>query len=157
MEWKNTEKVLHEFGKSFVEYYQSLLLGDDKIATGDLFDSVKYIIEKENTSIEVCISLLEYWKYIERGRRSGTWPPIKKIEDWIIVKKINPYPYNGKIPTIKQLTYLISRKIYERGIEPNPLFKKTTDNMVELFKDELENAVTKDVTNNFNIIIKDIF
>lgn len=157
MNWKNTEKVLQDFGKSFVEYYQSLLLEEDKVTTGDLFNSVKYIINIDDNSIEVSISLLDYWKYIEHGRRSGTWPPIKKIEDWIIVKKINPYPYKGKIPTIKQLAYLISRKIYERGIEPNPLFKKTTDNMVELFKDELENAVTKDVTNNFNIIIKDTF
>lgn len=157
MNWKNTEKVLHEFGKSFVEYYQSLLLEEDKVASGDLFNSVKYIIDINDNSIEVSISLLEYWKYIEHGRRSGTYPPINKIENWIRVKNIKPYPYNGKLPTIKQLTYLISRKIYERGIEPNPLFKKTTDNIVELFKDELENAVTKDVTNNFNIIIKDIF
>ena len=157
MNWKNTEKVLNDFGKSFVEYYQSLLLEEDKVASGDLFNSVRYIIDINDNSIEVSISLLEYWKYIEHGRRSGTYPPIKKIEDWIIVKKINPYPYKGKIPTIKQLSYLISRKIYERGVEPNPLFKKTTDNIAELFKDELENAVTKDVTNNFNIIIKDIF
>lgn len=157
MEWINTEKVLQDFGKSFVEYYQSLLLEEDKVATGDLFNSVKYIIDINDNSIEVSISLLNYWKYIENGRKSGTWPPINKIENWIRVKNIKPYPYNGKLPTIKQLNYLISRKIYERGIEPNPLFKKTTDNIVELFKDELENAVTKDVIKEFDIIFNDTF
>lgn len=157
MNWKNTEKVLQDFGKSFVEYYQSLLLEEDKVASGDLFNSVKYIIDLNDNSIEVSISLLDYWKYIEHGSPIGTEVSLDKIENWIRVKKIKPYPYNGKLPTIKQLAELISRKIYEKGIEPNPLFKKTTDNMVELFKNELENAITKDVTNNFNIIIKDIF
>ena len=157
MNWKNTEKVLQDFGKSFVEYYQSLLLEEDKVASGDLFNSVKYIIDINDNSIEVSISLLDYWKYIEHGRKSGTWPPINQIENWIRVKNIKPYPYNGKLPTIKQLSYLISRKIYERGIEPNPLFKKTTDNIIDLFKNELENAVTKDVIKEFDIIFNDTF
>lgn len=57
----------------------------------------------------------DYWKYVEYGRPPGKYPPIGSIEKWISVKPIIPDSRFGKVPTTKQLAFMISRKISREG------------------------------------------
>ena len=53
------------------------------------------------------------------GHEAGIPPgePMRKaILDWIKVKPVTPRPdKHGRIPTLKQLAFLIARKIYDEG------------------------------------------
>lgn len=112
---------------NFVEQYKAGLdKADAKTSRRQLIDSVKGSINYDGKYVTVDISLQDYWKYVEYGRRPGKFPPVDKIREWIRVKPVLPRPMaNGKLPTENQLAFLISRSIAEKGIKPRPILKET--------------------------------
>lgn len=156
--FENLEKVLNDFGKFLVEEYKDNLILEDKNASDALYNSVKYIVDtKIKGRIEVNLSLLDYWKYIENGRKAGKWPPISAIQKWISIKPVIPRPMdNGKLPTEQQLAFLISRKIGLEGIEPQPLLKKSVDNVINSMMEFIAEAITEDLENEVNLIFSEV-
>lgn len=156
--FENLTRVLNDYGKFLVEEYKDNLILDNKNASDNLYNSVKYIVDTSTKGrFEVKISLLEYWKYIENGRRAGKFPPITAIKDWIKVKPVLPKPMsNGKLPTEQQLTYLISRKIALDGIKPNPILENSIKSITESMMEFIEEAVIQDIENEIEFIYKEV-
>ena len=154
----NLTRVFNDYGKFLVEEYKDNLILDNKNASDNLYNSVKYIVDTSTKGrFEVKISLLEYWKYIENGRRAGKFPPITAIKEWIKVKPVLPKPMsNGKLPTEQQLTYLISRKIALDGIKPNPILEKSIKSITESMMEFIEEAVIQDIENEIEFIYKEV-
>lgn len=156
-DFPNLTNVLNEYGTAIVENYKRALTDKNVNASFDLYNSVKYIVEKDNGRFEVNIELMEYWKYIEFGRKAGKFPPINKIAEWIKIKPILPRPMaNGKLPTAEQLTFLISRSIAENGIKPRPLLQDRVDNVNLVFWRDIEDAIVKDLGIQVEMIFKEI-
>lgn len=154
MQFTNTQKVLNDFGKYLVEEYKDALILNNVNASDNLYNSVRYILEANDKSISVSLNLADYYIYVENGRRAGKMPPVDKIERWIEVKPVLPTPSNnGRIPTVRQLAYLISRKIGLEGIKPKPLLRQSITNVWDVFEEYISEAITKDVENNINEII----
>lgn len=163
MEWKNTKLILDEFGKQFIDAYRSGLDAKNANASRDLYNSLNFEVKIGKQSINLDILLNDYWKYLEYGCK-GTetsypeayypahFPPTKAIEEWIKIKPVIPEQRNGKLPTQKQLAYLISRSIYQKGIEPRFIFRDAVDDVWEQLKDALNEAIEKDVENNIKEI-----
>lgn len=150
----NTLDVLNDFGKFLVEEYKDNLILNDAIASGSLYDSITYIIEDRGKSIEVKLSLNEYAKYIENGRKPGKFQPISAIKRWIEIKPVLPRPMsNGKLPTNEQLAFLIARKIGLEGIKPRPILQKSIDDVFEVMREFLEEALAKDIQEEFELIL----
>ena len=145
MEFTNVVQFLNDFGKELADKYKRNLVNDDAIDTSKLLNSIKYIFNNNNTSFEISMEMAEYWKYVESGRKSGKFPPISAIREWVKVKPVIPRPYNGKLPTENQLAFLIARSISKKGIRPRPIFNDTLDNVMRDFENGLEDAFTKDV------------
>ena len=62
------------------------------------------------------------------------------------MKPVLPRPMsNGKLPTEKQLAFLISRKIATVGIEPKPMLKKTLDQLNGYYIEMIKDAIAEDV------------
>lgn len=159
--FKHTIEVLNKYGQLLVEEYKSRLDSENITASSNLKNSVKYILNVNDADIELNLSLAHYWKYVDNGRKAGKWPPIDKIIEWIKVKPIIPDNRFGRLPTEKQLAYLIGRKIYEKGIEPkHTLHNSINDIMDTIFMDELEAAITQDIDEMVEVeilfLIKDI-
>lgn len=157
LKWENVSRVLNEFGREFVEVYRNRLASDNVNTTqASLSKSVRHYEVRGSNWIAIDIELLEYWKYVEYGRRAGKWPPLSAIEQWIRIKPIVPRAYGGKKPpTTKSLAYLIARKIGLEGIRPRPLFAKTLDSLMRSFDKALSEAVAQDVDGAIDIIIKE--
>lgn len=153
MEFKNVVQFLNDFGKELADKNQRNLVNDDAVASGKLLNSIKYIFKKNNTSFEISMEMAEYWKYVENGRKSGKFPPISAIREWVKVKQVMPRPYNGKLPTENQLAFLISRSIAKKGIRPRPIFNDSLDDAMNDFENGLEDAFTKDVENEMDKIM----
>lgn len=149
-EFKHTMKALNDFGQKIVENYKAELEACN-YQDGQLYRTLSYSVKMENSSWLISISLEEYWKYIEAGRRAGAkMPPVSAIENWIKVKQILPRPLtlkSGKsvVPTIPQLSFLIARKIGRDGIKPRPFFKQSFESAKREFLHIIEEAVLADI------------
>ena len=148
-EFKHTMKALTEFGQKIVDNYKAELQACN-YQDGQLYRTLSYSVKMDNSSWLISISLEEYWKYIEYGRRPGKMPPLDVIEKWIKVKQILPRPLtlkSGKsvVPTIPQLSFLIARKIGRDGIRPRPFFKQSFEDAKREFLSKIADAVQQDI------------
>lgn len=150
-DFKNTAKALAEFGQKIVDNYRAELEACN-YQDGQLYKTLKYSVKMDNSSWIISISLEDYWKYIENGRRAGAkMPPLDVIENWIRVKQIIPHPItlkSGKtvIPSVKQLSFLIARSISQNGIKPRPFFKQSFEAAKQEYLSKITEAVQKDIT-----------
>lgn len=133
---------------NLVETYKQLVINTNHYASGELVDTVKGRYTVNGGLYEISIDVASYWKYLEYGRGPGKMPPIDNIERWITVKSIVPTAINGKVPTTKQLAYLISRSIGEKGTKPHNLLQKAVDANV--------NSIIDAISERFNREIKEI-
>lgn len=152
--WNNTKKVLDTIGKQLVMRYRQALQDKDINTTEhSLSDSVKYEIDMGERWIEVNLSLLDYWKYIEYGTRPH-WAPKEPIERWISIKPLLPVPdRNGRLLTPKQQAYLVRRKIAQYGTEAKNVLSESLREVMDRFNEALEEAVTKDVSDSIDLIL----
>ena len=149
-DFRHTMKALNDFGQKIVDNYRAELEACN-YQDGQLYRTLSYSVKMgNNSSWLISISLEEYWKYIEYGRRPGKMPPLDVIEKWIDVKQIKPHSMtlkSGKtvIPTPPQLPFLIARSIGRRGIAPKPLFKKSFEAAKQQFMQVIKDAITQDI------------
>lgn len=149
-DFRHTMKALNDFGQKIVDNYKAELEACG-YQDGQLYRTLSYSVKMSNTSWLISISLEEYWKYIEAGRRAGAkMPPLDVIEKWINVRQIIPHSMtlkSGKtvIPSVKQLSFLIARSIGKRGIQPRPFFKQSFEEAKREFLHIIEEAILADI------------
>ena len=69
-----------------------------------------------------------------------------KIEDWIKRRKIAPYPTkDGRVPTRKQLSFLIARKIAREGFEGSGFLEKSLKEQEEYWEERISDAIYQDI------------
>ena len=143
----NTQNALDKFISDFISTYKSLLIRDNKQASGNLINSIKPLtIDFTSSKLTGSIKLAKYWKYVEYGRKPGDkFPPLKEILNWIKIKPVLPRPINGIKPTDKQLAFLISRKIARDGIKAGNQYSEALDLVWERNKDNISNAISLDL------------
>ena len=173
--WSHIHKVLNDFGKELVEVYIKNIEERGINASKNLANSVSYEIHVGDREMGVDISLADYWKYVEYGRKAGKFPPLDSIERWIEVKGIKPMTRtqssvkrwtqhqgeirknDGSIPGIKSLAYLIGRKIAKEGIQPRPILTTAVDEVFKRFDEALNEAVTQDIKTDVDTILEEIY
>lgn len=159
------QKVLHDYAKDARELYKYQISLGAKNASRKLIDSVNSQIFVNGRGYEICLKLQHYWKYIEGGRKgtqssppgaeyAAGFPPVGVLIRWIQVKPIIPKPdKDGKLPSPKQLAYLIGRKIEREGIEPFPALKTTQQELDKIYHDKLSAALGHDVSRYISKVI----
>lgn len=133
LEWLDIEElqaVLDDYGQEVRNLYQDNLIRNDRIASGDLLNSVNFIVERNGSKMEVFLDLAKYWKFMEQGvngteRDQGSPYSFKSkrvnvpaILNWIRVKPVIPKPDdNGRIPTPESLAYALATTIARKGLK----------------------------------------
>lgn len=153
--WEHLTEVLIKYAELLVNTYKSKLDNEGITASGKLRDSVHYQVQFGDTSIEVGLMLLDYYKWVEAGRlptmKGGNGELKEKIREWIRVKPLLPRPMdNGKLPTEEQLAYLISRKIHKFGYEGRQPLKRTFEEVYDQMTKEIKDAILKDLKTDIN-------
>ena len=142
----NVQRVLGEFAVALRNEYQDNLILHNRIASGDLLNSVEYVIDRDGYTYTVSLMLKDYWYFVENGRKAGKMPPMDAILSWIKAKPVLPRPNaEGKLPTPQQLAFLIARKIGKEGTEGTQDLRKATDTIWDTFEDRLYEAIDEDV------------
>ena len=148
-DFRHTMKALRDFGQKIVDNYKAELEACG-YQDGQLYRTLSYSVSSGTGGWVISVSLENYWKYIESGRRPGKMPPLDVIEKWINVRRIIPHSMtlkSGKtvIPSVKQLSFLIARSIGQRGIQPRPFFKQSFEEAKREFLHIIEEAVLADI------------
>lgn len=171
IDFTELQQVLQDYAKEATELYKQQITSGGKNASKKLLDSVKSNVVVGSQEYEVTLTLEHYWKYVEYGRQGenssplkaypgaqppgkAAFPPVNALLKWIEVKPVIPRPgKNGKIPTPKQLAYLIGRKIHQEGIEPFPALYRTRQELDKIYHEKLSAALGHDVSNYIRKII----
>ena len=170
MNWVNTYNVLSEYSKIIIDKYKAALINDNRVTSSaiagqKLTDSITFNIKTGSTDYSVELSLNYYWKFIEEGVNGtkndrGSEYSFKKafanvgaISEWINAKPVLPKPMTLKktgkqvLPTPKQLSYLISKSVAEKGIRGGHYLEKTLNDIEEELTERLAVAVEQDIMN----------
>ena len=140
MKWDNLRNTMEDYRK-FLETATK-----DNTKHYELSNNIKFNLQVNDTVFEIEFQAPSYWQYANYGRSPGKFPPPDKIEDWIIRRKITPYPTkSGKTPTRKQLTYLISRKIAREGFEGSGFLEKSLSEQQDYWEDRIKEAISEDI------------
>lgn len=143
-----TEEVLKRMAEDVkAGYIDQLNVNKHPTAYGEnrLSDTITTIVSVDGMKFSASLKMNYYWQFLEEGTKPH-WPPSDAIAKWIEVKPVLPRPDgNGRIPTPKQLAFLISRKIANEGTQGTHGFQKTRDAIVPFYVDELEKAFNEDV------------
>lgn len=128
-------------------------------ASGNLSKSIKGKVKFDGKWLEIELSLLDYWRYVENGRKKGKRPPLEAIREWIITKPIIPYTKGKKVPTEQDLAVCIARKIGRYGTKPQPFVAPTVtdfklvDKVESILYSEFDRIFREeiDIVNNLKI------
>lgn len=157
IKFENLQRVLGEFAVELRNRYQDNLIRDEKIATGNLLNSIDYKVQYDDRAIWVELHLEDYYKWVENGREPGKFPPPEAILEWIRIKPVIPDDRDGRLPTEQQLAFLIGRKIAEEGIEPGNQLHNAMDDIYPQFEDRIDEAIAQDINDAVEIIFSSFF
>lgn len=104
--------------------------------------NIEFTIYRSN--IRMYITAPEETPYIESGRGSGKFPPVKKIREWVDRK----FP-SETLPRKKSLAFLIGRKISEDGTDGKHKLFDIIDRMNGKYELMIFDALKDDV--NYHI------
>ena len=144
LRFDSVAEVLQDYAAWVAERYKANLAASGRNASGALSRSVRAFVVSGERWYEVRMNMEEYWKYAENGTRPH-WPPVEAIRRWVEIKPVIPRPDSrGRIPTPKQLAYLISRKISQVGTRGIPDLGEAEETAWERFRERLEAALAED-------------
>ena len=130
-----------------LERYKQKMKDENHIASGNLYNTAKYKCSFDGKWFEVSFILDSTWRYLENGTKPH-FPPLEAIEKWITVKHIIPSTDNGRVPTTRQLAFLIARGISKNGTKPTKLLQQTVDgadDLINLIVDEIVKQLQEEI------------
>ena len=111
IEWTHLRQVLEDFAKYLIDEARKNLSRNHSYASGELGDTMDYVIEIKDDHFTVWIEMVYYWDYVEKGRKAGKQPPVYKIYEWINEKGIAPRPVT---PSVESLSFAIQKSIKDK-------------------------------------------
>ncbi len=125
-----------------------------KKQTGALYNSIDVTFnEGEN---EIVVSMLDYWQFVNDGRKPGKYVPIKPLMAWIRAKGFNKNKQTGRFQkfNIKGTAFAISKNIAKFGIQPTFFYDDAFNQFEREFEDEAVQALGIDIENFFERVVE---
>lgn len=163
-------KILENYKQIIIDAIADSLEKNDRIAKGLLVQSISINIRSFATNMVMEISMADYWKYVDGGRKKGSkMPPIDAMLKHIANRGIN---YKGiqnnyrnkkgqlvkrkkplaKEKALRTLAYLIGRSISKKGIKPTNFVDEAFDNnILDNMSKDLSTALGREILIDFNL------
>ena len=81
--------VSNAYGEAIVKALATNLRALGKVATGDLIKSLEVEILQDDGKSVIRLSAKEYLRWVDKGRKPGTYPNITAISKWVKLKGIS--------------------------------------------------------------------
>lgn len=145
MKYPNLYKELQLFGKDFVNNLKAELIKFDKVATGDLINSISYKIIDKGERWEVDIIANNYLDYVDKGRRPGAkQPPSNKLVPWVESKGIKIMGEDGEHLTTKTIAFIIAQSIGKKGIKATDVIRIAEEITMADHREKIKIAIAAD-------------
>jgi hypothetical protein len=143
-------EILQKFGDQAIKEMITRLTNQGHIDTGALRDSLAFIITKTTDGVKITFSAKNYAVYVDKGRKPGKFPPRLSIENWVKRKLKITEPSK-----LKQVTFLVRRKIALKGIAPSNFFSTTVSRkqpalakeIAKIIGIEAQNTIIQEINN----------
>lgn len=154
MEEETLDRLLASCGTQIIDIYRKKLSEFNVNSTGTLGNNLSCFVQIGEEVYELCLRIQDYWKYVEDGRNPGSFPNVDALKKWIQAKPILPRPYNGKLPTIDTLAYLIGRKIERDGIEGKHILAATLEEVdkMQIIEQGVDSKIQDQINITFNTL-----
>jgi hypothetical protein len=122
-----------------------------KVATGGLVDSVN--VQFNDNSNEIIVEMLDYWRYVNDGRRPGKYAPFDAIKSWVKAKGLKGRDKKtGRFITDDSFVWGINTNIKKFGIAPTYFYDKAVENFERVFEQEVYRALEIDLNRFFESV-----
>jgi hypothetical protein len=154
-------QVLESYEKKFIDALHKSLEKHDRISGGVLFQSVTAITKIYGQKVTLEISMADYWRWVDEGRKKGgKQPPPDAMLKFIrnrgitpsLIKKNKALKKKDRKPINKDaqyrtLAFLIGRSIKKNGIKPTHFATEVMDEskLIADFREELNIAVGRNI------------
>lgn len=142
-----TPQKIKEFGRDYVKILTRELLRAGKEASGQLIRSINYKIVEDAEIIRMEILGEKYLEYVDKGRKPGTYPPIRPIAEWVNIRGLEP-----------RVAYAIQKSIFKFGIRPTNVIQKvirefeTSPTLQRKYEEEVVNNIIENINKNYKEI-----
>lgn len=143
MEFDNLVDTLNMIGELARDQYKAKIR-KGAYATGKLFNSIEYKLTVTENGVKLYLTMLDYYIYVEEGRKVGSMPPVSAIKKWMLTKGL---------PNNNALAWKISHSIAKNGIKAKPYIREIKATLPS-FTDDIQKAFEKDVEIELEKIIK---
>jgi len=136
---KEYQAILKKYGNNFVSIIAKELLKSGKNASGKLIKSLKAELKPVAETINIVIKSEDYLKYVDEGRKPGSYPPISALSKWVRIKNIP-----------QSAVFAIAKNIFKFGIKPTNVISKATNiftsKELKPMEKEISDFVEREVT-----------
>jgi hypothetical protein len=139
-----TPQKMKEFGRDYVKILTRELLRAGKDASGQLIRSINYKIVEDAEIIRMVILAEKYLEFVDKGRKPGSYPPIKSLVQWVNIKGLEP-----------RVAYAIQKSIFKFGIKPTNVIQKvvrefeTSPTLTKKYEEEVVNNIIDNINKNY--------
>ena len=172
MEFKEIENTLRKYAKYVIQQARTNLTKGKHNASKELYNSLKYELDKEKDAFLIEFLMEDYGKYQDKGVSgvkssymrtgksvfdsnfrfgSGTGAKgglTKGIEKWFKLKKFQFRDKKGRFMSYKSMRYLIVRSIYSKGLKQTLFFSNPFNKGLQKYGQDLLNAFALDIENS---------
>ena len=176
MEFDNIEDVLNKYAKYVVQQAKSNLTKDKK-GGGELYNSVKYILDTESDAFLLAFLMQEYGAYVDEGvkganpslikggkqkapnsrfKYTNKMPPMQILANWAKSKNLRFRNEKGQYAkgSNRSMGFALQKSIYAQGLRGNSFFTKPLQKGLERLSPELAKSFAIDVENAIILGIK---
>jgi hypothetical protein len=160
MAFVNTEAALVQVGGLVTRRLAQGLQENAAIASGDLEKSITFRAYQNNAILGLEILMLDYWQYVDEGRKAGRMPPVSKIQEWLTYPNVREKLQQNsdkEFSNIESKAFAIAKKIGEKGTKGTDfatnVFESTlvTKEMPQLIEDAIGQDLEDVLDKAFNI------
>ena len=141
---KSLLNILKSNGEEAVKLYKQTLVDNDRVATGDTKESIRYEAKEESTKGKLTIYALDHIRTLETGQTpediSANPPMFQQIERWAIARGVN------------RAASAIIRGLMLNGFEGTPGLITDVDKIVEInVLDDIKKNIKKDILSELRL------
>lgn len=137
MEFNTVNQVLNDFIQELTTEYERQFQGH----------SINVEIIQDGNDLRVSITGPDEYYFIVHGRSKGAFPPPESLHQWI-KKNLGEH----ELPKVKQLAYLIGRKISREGTQPHQEFIDFYNDLIRKYEQLIIEAENADAEAEFSRI-----
>ena len=169
MEFPLLDAVVNKYAKYVVQQAKSNLTKDKK-GSGDLYNSVKYVLDTESDAFLLAFLMEKYGAYVDEGvkganpslikggvqkaplskfKYTNKMPPMQILADWAKSKNIRFRNAKGQYAkgSNRSMGFALQKSIYAQGLRGNNFFTKPFEAGLQRLPTDMLKAFSLDIEN----------